>query len=99
MSSIYTPRGSIDLLLNPLTQDITNKQVCTKIEFRGYEISISMDSSHTNGDLFRSDIRVFSLLTGEDVSLNFLADGCSMIYGSSEELFRIMTLIIEYTEK
>jgi hypothetical protein len=56
---IYTPRCVIGMLEHPMFRTVTNKQVCTKINFRGFEISIAMDSSHGPGDLTRSDIRVF----------------------------------------
>ncbi len=55
--NIYTPRVCIDMLLGMPEQ--RNKSVCTKIPYKGYEISLSMDSSHGTGDLFRSDILVF----------------------------------------
>jgi len=54
--NIYTPRVCISLLLGDPKQK--NKSVCTKIPYRGYTISIAMDSSHGDGDLFRSDILV-----------------------------------------
>lgn len=55
-ANIYTPRVCISLLFADPTQK--NKSVCTKIPYRGYTISIAMDSSHGDGDLFRSDILV-----------------------------------------
>ena len=54
------------------TQD--NKQTCTKIPYKGFEISIAMDSSHSSGNLCRSDIRVF----------NGSADMSSMFYPQAD---------------
>jgi len=93
---IYTPRLVIDALYHPIGQRIKNKQVCTKIEFKGFEISIAMDSSHGDGDLFRSDIRVYTApgaVEGVECTSEFLADGESMLYGDAETLLRIMKKI------
>lgn len=93
---IYTPRVCIDLLQHPKLQYERNKVTCTKIEYRGYEISISMDSSHGNGDLFRSNIRVYTnpgAVPGMDATSEFLKDDESMIYGTGEELHRIFNEI------
>lgn len=93
---IYTPRACIDMLFHPMTRDLLNKQVCTKIEFKGFELSIAMDSSHGGGDLFRSDIRVFTApgaVPGVDCTTEFLADGESMLYGDAETLLRVMKKI------
>ena len=88
---IYTPRESIDMLFHPLVREQANKQVCTKIEYKGYEISISMDSSHGPGHLTRSDIRVFR--GNYDVSADFLEEGERMLYGDAVTLHRIMDQI------
>lgn len=91
---IYTPRCVIDFLTT--TPRLQNKMTCTKIDFRGYEISISMDSSHGDGDLFRSDIRVYTkpgAVDGVDCSEVFLAEGESMLYGDAETLLRVMKKI------
>lgn len=91
---IYTPRAAIDLLeyqfQNPYPAP-GNKSTCTKVMFHGYEISIAMDSSHGPGDLSRSDIRVYR--DNRDVSEDFHAPDCNMIYGTAEELFRVMKAI------
>lgn len=92
--SIYTPRSCIDTLvsnahacLNGLDA-LRNPQTCTKVVMGEYEISIAMDSSHGDGDLFRSDIRVFQ--NGKDVSDKFLINDEKMLYGDAETLFRVM---------
>jgi hypothetical protein len=85
---IYTPRVVIDMLTSPLYGRQSNKMVCTKIDYKGLEISISMDSSHGNGDLARSDIRVY-----DDITDRFLEDDESMLYGDAETLLRIMKKI------
>jgi len=93
---IYTPRICIDALYHPMGQCLKNKQVCTKIEFKGFEISIAMDSSHGDGDLFRSDIRVYTApgaVPGVECTSEFLADGESMLYGDAETLLRVMKKI------
>lgn len=75
---------------------MTNPCVCTKIEFLGFEISISMDSSHGPGDLARSDIRVYTnpgSVPGVECTSEFLADGESMLYGDAETLLRVMKKI------
>ena len=90
---IYTPRAVVDMLTHPMTKDLKNKQVCTKIDFKGFEISIAMDSSHGDGDLFRSDIRVFTkpgAVPGVDCTSNFLEEGETMLYGDAETLLRVM---------
>ena len=91
---IHTPFGVIQLMLREHQQKgtVLNPSVCTKIEFKGYEISIAMDSSLQFGrDLVRSDIRVFK--DDKEVSQFFYDEGCNMIYGTAEELFRVMKQI------
>lgn len=91
---IYTPRCIIEFLVT--TPRLRNKQVCTKIEYKGFEISISMDSSHGPGDLARSDIRVYTApgaVPGADCTSEFLADGETMLYGDAETLLRVMKKI------
>ena len=96
---IYTPRAVIDLLRHTFFAGaVTNPMVCTKIEYKGYEISISMDSSHRPGDLTRSDIRVYTApgsVPGVDVTDMFLAPGETMLYGTGETLRDVMLAIDE----
>jgi len=92
---IYTPRQCIDMLKSPLNDGLT-PMVCTKIEYKGYEISISMDSSHGPGDLTRSDIRVYTnpgAVPGVDCTDSFLEDGEYMLYGNGETLRRVFLAI------
>lgn len=90
---IYTPRVCIDALFHPVVLGLKNKQVCTKVEFKGFEISIAMDSSHGDGDLKRTDIRVYSITKGKDISELFYVDGETMLYGDAETLLRVMKQI------
>ena len=90
---IYTPRGCLDMLTHPLSQGQKNKQMCTKIEYKGYEISIAMDSNHGDGDLRRTDIRVYDKAHGGDVTEAFLEKDENMLYGNAETLLRVMKQI------
>lgn len=90
---IYTPRESIDLITGLFDRGcLSNPSTCTKIEFKGFKISIAMDASHGPGDLGRTDIRVYSP-AGADVSDLFAEGGESMIYGNAESLLRVMKAI------
>ncbi len=88
---IYTPRACIDALTSPTSQD--HKQVCTKIELNGFEISIAMDSSYSNGNLSRSDIRVWRIQDQTDITDLFLEEGETMLYGDAVILLRVMKQI------
>jgi hypothetical protein len=93
---IYTPRECVDMMQHRLSKYITNPCVCTKIEYKGYEISISMDSSNGPGDLTRSDIRVYTnpgSVPGVDCTDSFLEEGEDMLYGDGETLRRIFLAI------
>jgi hypothetical protein len=88
---IYTPRSMIDAInREDKNGTLINPQVCTKIEFRGYEISIAMDSSIGPGDLRRSDIRIYK--DNEDVTKVLFPDD-AMLYGHGEELKRVFDKI------
>lgn len=91
---IYTPRVAIDMLLHPAMKAQQNPAACTKIEFKGYEISIAMDSSHGTGDLRRSDIRIYTAAgRNVDVTSEFLQPGEYMLYGHADILLRVMKQI------
>jgi hypothetical protein len=100
---IYTPRGCINLLLaENYHGTLINPTVCTKIEYKGYEISISMDSSLGAGDLVRADIRVFTKPDGVadvDVSSRFLESDERMLYGDAPTLRRVILKIDEMSTK
>lgn len=91
---IYTPRSPIEMMLleDQQTGRVRNAQVCTKILYKGHEISIAMDSSLGLGDLTRSDIRVFSE-DSQDITAHFLESDESMLYGDAETLLRVMKKI------
>lgn len=100
---IYTPRAVVDLLFHPMCLDQKNKSTCTKIVFKGFEISVVMDSNHTDSDLTRSDIRVYSVSPGQanlsyygwDRTEDFIRAGLRprQLDGNAETLLRIMNMI------
>jgi hypothetical protein len=96
---IYTPRVAIEMLRTGYFAGAhRNPCVCTKIPYKGYEISISMDSSHGDGDLHRTDIRVFTApgsVPGVDCTVGFLREDENMLYGDGETLLRVMQHIDE----
>ena len=69
--NIFTPRAAIDRALDNF--DSTNTASCCKIPYRGFGISISMDSGYTAGDLTRSDIRIYDS-RGADVTMLLLPE-------------------------
>ena len=96
--NIYIPRISVSMLLSmPPTK---NPQICVKIPYLGFEISISLDSSHGDGDLFRGDIRVFDR-DKNDVTADVLRGGQfdydqTMIYGTAEDLQEVFRTLERY---
>jgi hypothetical protein len=93
---IYVPRIVVEMIRRK------NPVVCTKIKYKGYEISISSDSGHTSGDLFRTDIRVYTdpgAVQGVDVTDTFLIKGESMLYGDGETLYRVFRAIDTFDEE
>ena len=95
---IYTPRDSVDMLTYQMRHS-EHKSVCTKIEFKGFEISIVMDSSYGCGNLTRTDIRIFDLVDSRDVTDLFFDGGEYMLYGNAETLLRVMKKIDEMEDK
>lgn len=69
MSNIFTPRVCLDIAARN-----KHKQVCTKIPYKGFEISIAMDDSLVGGDLMRSDIRIFDAADQDVTHLFFPRD-------------------------
>lgn len=96
---IYVPRAIIELLYRNFREGRTsNPCVCTKIDYKGYQISISSDTSHTVGDLFRTDIRVFTnpgAVPGADVTDMFLSEGEDYLHGTGQVLHEVMNQIDE----
>lgn len=92
--NIFTPRVCVDMMLAcPRTP---NKSICTKIPYKGYQISIAMDSSHGDGDLFRSDILVYDEL-GANVTRQVvpeLSEG-GIVYANADALKEIFAAIDE----
>lgn len=101
-STIWIPRPMITEIIRnsqrPEGQRQHNIQVCVKIPYKGLEISIACDSSHSDGDLSRSDIRVFKGPGGEDISDFFLENGATMLYGYGDELHRVFQLADVYVQ-
>ena len=100
---IYVPREVISLLALKICRgENTNPCVCTKMKYKGYEISISSDSSHGDGDLFRTDIRVYTdpgAAPQVDVTELFQAEGETMLYGDVETLYRVFRTIDKFDEQ
>ena len=82
---IYTPRSS------------DTNHTCTKINFRGFEISIAMDDRCLGGDrpLTRSSLAVYK--DGQEVTYKFAGrhntDNGAILDVESETLFEVMQAI------
>jgi hypothetical protein len=86
-------------------EEIQNLQICTKMEFMGYEISIAMDQSlGASNDLKRTEILLFR--DGEDVTTTFLDKYNEefelfltpmRVFTDSNDLFWIMKTIVMST--
>lgn len=90
--SIFVPAASIQMLL--ALPDVSNKSVNVVIPYKGYDISIAMDSSHNpTGDLSRSTILVFAP-DGRDITKT-LQPKCdaSGIHATGEHLKQILAVI------
>lgn len=78
-----------------------NPQVCTKIIYKGLEISIAMDSSHGAGDLNRSLIRVYETrVGGKDITRFVFPELAEYeeVYGTAENLRNSFAAIDEYVK-
>lgn len=104
--SIQTPRLCVDMItaLHD-TKQLINPSVCTQMNIGNYQISISMDASHGKGDLFRTDIRVFDMIDGDntmdaDVTSNISkALNLPTIINSPQDLFKIMDVLINHADE
>lgn len=104
--SIQTPRLCVDMItaLHD-TKQLINPSVCTQMNIGNYQISISMDASHGEGDLFRTDIRVFDMIDGDntmnaDVTSNISkALNLPTIINSPQDLFKIMDVLINHADE
>lgn len=84
----YVPRGVVMLMRQ--REAPSNPCVCVKLPYRGYEISLSLDSSHGPGDLRRGDFRVYESLTNADLTNKVeVAAGTNILQGSLEDLLFI----------
>ncbi len=104
---IYTPRPMIDVLYMDGVErrGIINPCVCTKIPYKGFEISISMDSSFGPGDLNRSNILIFEepgSMSGRDVTYKFFPKELKeqgMLYGDGNTLKAVFRRIDNYVRR
>lgn len=89
---IYVPRSVIEMITSMDKKGILfNPSVCVRFERKGYEISLSLDSSLGEGDLRRSEIRIYK--DDEDVTNQFLSlfgSDANLINGSVDNLLTII---------
>jgi hypothetical protein len=91
--SIFIPRGGVQFHYNLASEESKARaalaNVCIKIPYKGYEISISCDdSAGCCKDLVRSDIRVYKEDTGADVTFEVMKNGS--VYADAMSLKRAM---------
>lgn len=94
---IYVPVSMVEAAKKVSNGDY---QLCTKVIFCGYEISIAVDQSLTAGrDLSRCELRIYDAFTGED-ALTHISKECKRIFNEdlvepreSTDLFQIMKTI------
>lgn len=90
--SIYVPRSVIEMITSMDKKGILfNPSVCVRFERKGYEISLSLDSSLGKGDLRRGEFRVYK--DDEDVTNQFLSlfgSDANLINGSVDNLLTII---------
>lgn len=111
MDTIWIPRAMVNEIIRnsqqPKDKQLLNVQLCVKIPYRGFEISVACDSSHGTGDLRRSEIRIFSASSlksfSEDVTAKlFRGTECetealnSCVYGYGESLYLAFKQIDNY---
>lgn len=71
MNDIYVPRSVIQQITYMHNKkQLTNPCICVRFERKGYEVSLSMDSSLGPGDLKRADIRIYR--NNDDVTKDFM---------------------------
>lgn len=88
-SRFYVPRAVVTMLQQ--TPRPTNPNVCVKVEYKGFEISLALDSSHGSGDLKRGDFRIYGL-DAVDFTERVMADlkeEGAVLYGDLETLIKI----------
>ncbi len=105
--NIYTPRPLIDVLYRAgiERQGLNNPCVCTKIPYKGFEVSIRMESSCGPDDLDRSDIRIFEepgSMFGRDVTYKFFPKEIKkqgMLNGDGNTLKAVFRRIDNYVRR
>lgn len=85
-------------IYTPLAAVIVGKgcQTCTKVEFRGLEISISMDNSCApaySRDLFRTEVRIFDNSRGTSISETDVTEEFGGPWRDAEGLYEAMRAI------
>lgn len=85
-------------IYTPLAATIVGKgcQTCTKIDFRGLEISISMDNSCApaySRDLFRTEVRVFDHKRGKRADETDVTEEYGGPWRDAEGLYEAMNAI------
>ena len=84
---------------SPKPKHMPPNQACTKIPYKGYEISIAMDDSCGAFDtLRRSDICVFRDWDGKDVTNDFYKDG-GTCEANANNLRNIFSMIDMYGDR
>ncbi len=85
--AIYTPKVCAWLI----RKNTKRASTCTKIPYKGYEISICMDDCNGMADVLgRSDVLVFDA-NDNDVTVDFLGEGT--IPATAEALKQIFSII------
>lgn len=96
-ADIFTPAIAIQAVSNPdyHNRQIISQKTCTKIMFRGYEISVAMEGNYypecrATTHLARTEIRVF--VGNDDLTARFLRPGEHCLQDSID-LLRVMKQI------
>lgn len=101
---MYIPRGMVDdIILNsqrPKDERDRNLVLCVRIPYKGFEVSVALDTSHTDGDLHRSDLRIYK--SERNMTRQFMSDqtqdGESCYHVTAELLQSAFQAIDLYTE-
>jgi hypothetical protein len=94
MSDIYVPRSVIQQItyIHDKKQ-LTNPCVCVRFERKGYEVSLSMDSSLGPGDLKRAEIRIYKNNVDVTNDFMFLFQNAGIIVGNIDNLMACLNHI------
>lgn len=101
--SAYIPRPMVDFI-HSTREELTNPCICVKFPYKGFEVSLALDSSHMKGDLFRGDIRVYAqglepfFKKNSDVT-EALFPRKTILYGTVEQLVGVFRRIDRWTKE